>query len=222
LEEKFRSKDPELIVIYGRRRIGKTELIARFVRGKPAVYFLADRRPERDLLEEFRGKMSQVLGDESFSKLEISGWLELFKEFLKWWKGGRVIIVIDEFPMLIEDDKAIPSVFQKIWDLELENSQVMLILLGSSISMMETEVLSYRSPLYGRRTGQWKLQPLRFHHLRGFFKEYLRRISLGFTGVSAEFRPIFLSLTQMSRSGITWLLEYSGKASSFMARLNSC
>jgi hypothetical protein len=172
LEEKFRSKDPELIVIYGRRRIGKTELIARFIREKPAVYFLADRRPERDLLEEFKGKMSQVLGDGSFSKLEISGWLELFKEFLKWWKGGRAIIVIDEFPMLIEDNKAIPSVFQKIWDLELENSQVMLILLGSSVGMMETEVLSYRSPLYGRRTGQWKLQPLRFHHLREFFKEY--------------------------------------------------
>jgi len=172
LEGKFRSKDPELVVIYGRRRIGKTELIARFVRGKPAVYFLADRRPEKDLLEEFKEKMSQILRDESFSKLEVRNWLELFREFLKWWKGGRIIIVIDEFPMLIEDNKAIPSVFQKIWDLELKNSRAMLILLGSSVSMMETEVLSYRSPLYGRRTGQWKLQPLRFHHLRGFFKEY--------------------------------------------------
>ncbi len=172
LEEKFRSTNPELLVIYGRRRIGKTELVARFIRGKPAVYFLADRRPERDLLEEFKEKMSQALRDESFSKLEVRNWLELFKEFLKWWKGGKVIIVIDEFPMLIEDNKAIPSVFQKIWDLELKNSHVVLILLGSSVSMMETEVLSYRSPLYGRRTGQWKLQPLRFNCLREFFKEY--------------------------------------------------
>jgi AAA+ ATPase superfamily predicted ATPase len=172
LEEKFRSKDPELVVIYGRRRIGKTELVARFIRGKPAVYFLADRRPGRDLLEEFKEKMSQVLRDESFSRLEVGNWLELFREFLKWWKRGKIIIVMDEFPMLIEDDKAIPSVFQKIWDLELKNSQAMLILLGSSVGMMETEVLSYRSPLYGRRTGQWKLQPLRFQHLREFFKKY--------------------------------------------------
>ncbi|MEM4726849.1 MAG: ATP-binding protein [Candidatus Bathyarchaeia archaeon] len=172
LEEKFNSGGPELVVIYGRRRVGKTELVVRFVKGKPAVYFLADRRPERDLLHELREKMAQTLRDESFAKLEVRGWLELFEEFLKWWKGGRVVIAIDEFPTLIEGNKAIPSIFQKVWDLKLKDSQVMLILLGSSVGMMETEVLGYRSPLYGRRTGQWKLQPLRFQHLSEFFPKY--------------------------------------------------
>jgi AAA+ ATPase superfamily predicted ATPase len=172
LEEKFRSAGAELVVIYGRRRVGKTELVARFMRGKPAVYFLADRRPERDLLLELRAKMAQALKDESFAKLEVKDWQELFEEFLKWWKGNRVIVAIDEFPALIEGDKAIPSLFQKIWDLKLKNSQVMVILLGSSVGMMETEVLGYRSPLYGRRTGQWKLLPIRFQCLSEFFPKY--------------------------------------------------
>jgi len=172
LEEKFNSKGPELIVIYGRRRVGKTELVARFVKGKPAVYFLADRRPERDLLLELRAKMAQVLQDESFAKLEVKDWLELFGEFLKWWKGSRVIVALDEFPALIEGNRATPSIFQKVWDLKLKNSGVMLILLGSSVGMMETDVLGYRSPLYGRRTGQWKLLPIRFQYLSEFFPKY--------------------------------------------------
>jgi len=172
LEEKFNSTSPELVVIYGRRRVGKTELVARFMKGKPAVYFLADRRPEKDLLLELRAKMAQVLKDESFAKLEVKDWLELFEEFLKWWKGGRVILALDEFPTLIEGNKAVPSIFQKLWDLKLKNSQVMLILLGSSVGMMETDVLGYRSPLYGRRTGQWKLLPIRFQYLSEFFPKY--------------------------------------------------
>jgi hypothetical protein len=172
LEERFGSAGAELVVIYGRRRIGKTELVARFVKGKPAVYFLADRRPERDLLLELRAKMAQVLADESFAKLEVKDWQELFEEFMGWWRGDRVIIVLDEFPALIEGNRAIPSVFQRIWDLRLKDSRVMLILLGSSVGMMETEVLGYRSPLYGRRTGQWKLLPLRFRYLREFFPKY--------------------------------------------------
>jgi AAA+ ATPase superfamily predicted ATPase len=98
LEERFGSAGAELVVIYGRRRIGKTELVARFVKGKPAVYFLADRRPERDLLLELRAKMAQVLADESFAKLEVKDWQELFEEFMGWWRGDRVIIVLDEFP----------------------------------------------------------------------------------------------------------------------------
>ncbi|MEM4610158.1 MAG: ATP-binding protein [Thermoproteota archaeon] len=172
LEERYGSANPELVIVYGRRRIGKTELVAKFITGKPAVYFLADRRPERDLLQEFKVKMAQVLRDESFSRIEVGGWLELFEEFLKWWGGERIIIVIDEFPTLIEGNKSIPSVFQKIWDLRLKDSRVMLVLLGSSVSMMETEVLGYRSPLYGRRTGQWRLQPLRFQCLGEFFPKY--------------------------------------------------
>lgn len=172
LEEHYASNSAELIVIYGRRRVGKTELCLRFSKGKPCIYFLADRRPEAELLRELKLRMSSFLQDVSFAKLEVRDWAELLQEFWKWKKRGRVTIILDEFPVLIEGDRAVPSIFQRAWDLNLKDKDVMLILLGSSVGMMETEVLDYRSPLYGRRTGQWKLEPLRFIHLRPFFPDY--------------------------------------------------
>ncbi len=80
--------------------------------------------------------------------------------------------MFDEFPYLIEIDRGIVSVFQKIWDEILVNTKVMLILCGSSIGMMETEVLGYRSPLYGRRTAQWKVSEMDIKYIREFLPKY--------------------------------------------------
>jgi AAA+ ATPase superfamily predicted ATPase len=115
--------------------------------------------------------MGEFLHDNIFSKANIREWTELFDEFSKRIKE-KVIIVIDEFPYLITSNKAIPSLFQKIWDTNLSSKPVYLLLLGSSIGMMETAVLGYKSPLYGRRTGQWKVLPLKFKHLHRFLPEY--------------------------------------------------
>lgn len=172
LEKHYASDSAEFIVIYGRRRVGKTELAVRFSRNKPHIYFLVDRRPETELIQELKQRMSQYLKDESFVKLDIKDWIELFQEFIKWNKNRRTIIIIDEFPMLIETNHAAPSILQKIWDQNLINTKAMLIMLGSSVGMMETEVLDYRSPLYGRRTAQWKLEPLKPFYLNQFFPKY--------------------------------------------------
>jgi len=172
LEEHYKTQTAELVVIYGRRRVGKTELTLQFSKSKSHVYFLADRRPEPELIQELKQRMSLYLKDESFAKLAIKNWIELFEEFTKWNKNKHTIITIDEFPTLIEANHAVPSIFQKIWDQNLKNTHTMLILLGSSIAMMETEVLDYKSPLYGRRTAQWKLDPLKILHLKPFFPNY--------------------------------------------------
>ena len=172
LEQHHNAKSAEFVVIYGRRRVGKTELVAQFSKNEPHVYFLAGRQPELESIRELKLRMSDYFKDGSFAKLDVKSWIELFQEFSKWQKDKRVILIIDEFPVLIEGNQAIPSIFQKIWDQNLKDKNVMLILLGSSVSMMETEVLNYRSPLYGRRTGQWKLEPLKLFHLRPFFPEY--------------------------------------------------
>jgi hypothetical protein len=85
--------------------------------------------------------------------------------------------VIDEFPFLVEGNEAISSLFQKGWDEHLQGSKIFLILCGSSIGMMERETLMYRSPLYGRRTGQLLVQPLRFKDMREYFPSVdLRRL----------------------------------------------
>ena len=169
LEEHYKTGKAELVVIYGRRRVGKTELTVKFSENKPHIYFLADRRPEKQLIEELKQRMSLYLQDESFAKLAIADWVELFNEFTKWSKNTRTVIAIDEFPELIEANQAVPSMFQKIWDQNLKDTSTMLILLGSSVAMMETEVLNYKSPLYGRRTGQWKVEPLKIHQIKPFF-----------------------------------------------------
>jgi len=172
LNDHYKSKMAELVVIYGRRRVGKTEFTLKFANDKPHIYFFADQRPETELIQELKQQMSSYLQDESFAKLAVKDWIDLFNEFTKWNKNTRPLIIIDEFPVLIEANRAVPSIFQKIWDQNLKNTSTMLILLGSSIAMMENEVLDYKSPLYGRRTAQWKLEPLKICHLKPFFPHY--------------------------------------------------
>ncbi|MFH1422140.1 MAG: ATP-binding protein, partial [Planctomycetota bacterium] len=173
LESRYRSGNPEFIILYGRRRIGKTRLITEFLQDKTGIYFLCASYSEIENLRLLQAQMSEFLKDESFKKLRIAGFEELFHEFFKWFKKKeRIVLVIDEFPYLIALNSGVISIFQRIWDLNLSRQNVMLILCGSSIGMMETEVLGYKSPLYGRRTGQWRLGKLGFEYLRRFFPGY--------------------------------------------------
>jgi len=167
LEDTYRQNRSSLVIVYGRRRIGKTELIKQFIKGKRHVYFLADTRTDKDNLQEIQKVISEYIKNPLFEKAEFEDWVELFREFEKLSKE-KVIVVIDEFPYLIESNKAIPSIFQKIWDLILSRKDICLVLLGSSISMMEDYTLDYRAPLYGRRTAQLQLKALKFKYLKKF------------------------------------------------------
>ena len=173
LESRYLSKDAELVVVYGRRRIGKTDTIVQFMRNKPSVYFLATYKSLLDNVNDLRRKFSLFLKDGLFERVAFKNFDDLFEEFVKRMDDKKkVVVVIDEFPLLIDRDKAIPSIFQKLWDECLGRRNIMLILCGSSVSMMETEVLGYRSPLYGRRTGQWMMDELAIWDVRKFFPKY--------------------------------------------------
>lgn len=169
LERKYGETGAQLIIIYGRRRVGKTELVKNFFRGKEHVYFLSSKIAINEQLGQFITSVSEALEDETVMDLKPN-----FETIFKYIAGieKRLIVVIDEFPYLIDADKTIVSLFQRIWDLYLNESNIFLILMGSSIGMMENEVLGYKSPLYGRRTGQWKVEALSFKDLRSFFPEY--------------------------------------------------
>lgn len=167
LEERYKQTKPQLIILYGRRRVGKTELIKQFIRGKRALYFLAEKGRAVTNFERFGQRVAEACGQEGIS---FKGWQEAF-EYLKR-QEKKWVIAIDEFPWLIQGESAIPSVFQRIADETLRDSGIYLILCGSSVSVMEDKVLAYRSPLYGRRTGQWQLNPLPFRHARLFFPGY--------------------------------------------------
>ncbi|MBI5064826.1 AAA family ATPase, partial [Candidatus Woesearchaeota archaeon] len=167
LNELF-SSTPSFGVLYGRRRVGKTELVKKFSENKKHIYFLAGEKADKDNMQDLQKIMGNFLNDDVFSKSVFDSWEDLFNKFTEKIKE-RTVITIDEFPFLIEHNKSIPSIFQKIWDENLKHKKVMLVLLGSSIRMMETQVLGYQSPLYGRRTGQWKLMPLKFKLLKKFY-----------------------------------------------------
>lgn len=156
-----------LVIVYGRRRIGKTKLCLEFIKGKPCVYFVAEQLPAPHQLKELSRQIGEYFRDDILISRGAADWQQLFKYIAD--KKERLALVIDEFPYLIESEKAIASVFQKGWDLYLKNSPIFLILSGSSISMMQEYALDYRAPLYGRRTGQIELQPLPFSALRQAF-----------------------------------------------------
>jgi len=168
LQEKWREKNRQFIVLYGRRRTGKTELINHFNEDKNSIYFLADERSIKDNLERFSEKASNKFDD---IKPQPENFDELF-QYITNRSEKPIVVAIDEFSYLVDTDETIPSIFQRIWDKTLENEDVFLILCGSSISMMKEGVLSYESPLYGRRTGQWKLESMDFQQVSKFLPDY--------------------------------------------------
>lgn len=170
LKERWKRGSAEFFIIYGRRRVGKTELIKQFIADKPSVYFMADKRSQKDQLIELGRLFGKQFNDDLLFKNGFNEWLEVF-QYLKKNVKDNFVFAVDEYPYLTELDSAISSIFQKGWDEYLKDSKVFLILSGSSISMMESETLSQRSPLFGRRTGQALIKPLSFKQSFQFFKE---------------------------------------------------
>jgi AAA+ ATPase superfamily predicted ATPase len=168
LESKYRENRSQFLILWGKRRVGKTELIKQFVRAKPHVYFLSASTSEREQLNRFSAAIGGFFGEPLLQTRAFSSWEESF-QYIKM-KQKRFILAIDEFPYLILSNPAITSLFQKAWDEYWHDSQIVLIMLGSSMAMMENEVLGYRSPLYGRRTGQWRVDPMTFAFVSDFRK----------------------------------------------------
>ena len=150
------------VVIYGRRRVGKTTLIKEFIKDKRAFYFLATTESEAQSMKRFAGVLSSTTKNPMLSKVTFTDWLDLFQVVADDHPDEKKVLVIDEFPYLVKTNPDFPSILQNAWDEVLKDHNVMLILCGSLISMMKKHALAYDSPLYGRRTAQIRLMPLQF------------------------------------------------------------
>ena len=169
LQREYDRQGSSLVIIYGRRRVGKTSLISEFIKNKRALFFLASEESEMQNLRMFKDKTAEFTGNELLKHSDISNWDIIFKTIVDSKNESKPIIVIDEFQYIGKSNPAFPSIFQRVWDQILKNSSVMVILCGSLISMMESQTLSYSSPLYGRRTAQIKLGQIAFEYYKNFF-----------------------------------------------------
>lgn len=180
--QKEYERDSGFVVIYGRRRVGKTSLIKEFLKGKKSFYFLATKEIELQSMKRFAGVIARTTNNQSVAKATFNDWLDLFSLVADYKPDEKKVLVIDEFPYLVKTNDAFPSILQNAWDEILKDKNVMLILCGSLISMMKKHALSYESPIYGRRTAQIRLLPLSFTdiypHQKLSFEEAVEQFSV--------------------------------------------
>jgi len=163
LETAYTSPGHAFYVIYGRRRVGKTALLKAFCADRPHLYYLAAQEAEGRQREKFVEQAADAFDDRV---PRIEGWDDTFEYLGEKLAEDDHIVVIDEFPYLVEENDSLPSYIQAFVDEQLQDTDSMLVLCGSSVSTMESEVLGHESPLYGRRTGQIDLQPFSFQQAR--------------------------------------------------------
>ena len=158
----------ECIVIYGRRRVGKTALINEFCKGKSTVYFSALSASSQENLEALSKAIYTCKNPDSPVAPTYRSYEDALDEITAMAKQQRLVFVIDEYPYLAKAEKSFSSRLQHIIDHQWQDSQLYLILCGSSMSFMEYQVLGYESPLYGRRTAQFKIQALTYREMTQF------------------------------------------------------
>lgn len=169
LEREWQSSGGRLIILYGRRRIGKTRLIDEFIRDKPGILYIAEDASPHIQIAQLKARCAEYFKDPLLSELDIRTWEQLFAYLAQKPLHERTYLVIDEFTYLIRNDPTLLSALQKTWDRSITGSDWCLLLSGSILSLMSDLALSSTSPLYGRRTRDLLLGPLRFSDARRFF-----------------------------------------------------
>lgn len=162
----------QFLMLYGRRRVGKTDLLLHWAEqsGFPFTYFAAEKEPaplqRRKLFATILGRNPVTPTNPTFER-----WSDLWQVTATILGDRRHILIFDELPYAAESDPATLAALQHAWDQHFQRSQVLLVICGSQVRTMEL-LLSYQSPIFGRLTGQWHLQPLPYSALRTFLPDW--------------------------------------------------
>lgn len=195
LNEQYNSSRFEFAVIYGRRRIGKTSLIQEFIKDKKALFFTGLETTQKQNLIN----LSQVILQSSLDDITFNSFQAALENVFEKAKKERIIFVIDEYPYLANTYPAISSILQLLIDKNKEDSKLFLILCGSSLSFMEEQVLGYQSPLYGRRTSQYKIKPFSFFETCDYFNSFSYEEKAFIYGLTSGI-PLYISLFRENKS----------------------
>ncbi len=173
LQDKYDEKKGQLIVLYGRRRVGKTETLREFCKGKPHVFYSCTQSTDKVQLSKFSKQIFKENIPARRYISEFSDWESAFRSVLDLPFGDqKKMLIIDEFPYMCKGNKSIPSILQNLWDAELKDQNVMIVLCGSAMSFIEKELLAEKNPLYGRATGIYKMTEMGFYDAVKFFPNY--------------------------------------------------
>ena len=171
LNKRYEDGKFECVIIYGRRRVGKTALINEFCKDKPTIFFSALNTTGKENLGALSKSIMSFERSDAESAPEFTSYDAALEELTALSKEKRVVFVIDEYPYLAKAKPAISAMLQHVIDHKWSDSKMYLILCGSSMSFMENQVLGKESPLYGRRTAQFKIQPLDYKETAVFHPE---------------------------------------------------
>lgn len=200
LEAAWRGRGSAFVPIYGRRRIGKSELILHFLRDKRSIYHLGKVAPAGLQIRELLEEAARALGEPLLARVQPTDWRSALDAIESSAQDGKLAIVLDEFQWTVGASPELPSLLQELWDRRWKKSgKIMLILCGSFIGFMEREVLGKKSPLFGRRTAQIHLQPFGYLEAAKFHPQWslLNRVRAYFLcgGV-----PMYLKALDQARS----------------------
>ena len=194
----YQSARFECVVIYGRRRVGKTSLIHEFIKGKDAIFFTGMETDSGENLEHLSRSIIKPPFGEGASPV-FSSYREALDAVYEQSVNRRLILVIGEYPYLAGSYRGISSLLQAQIDNKYKNSKLFLILCGSSMSFMENQVLGHKSPLYGRRTAQMHIRPFGFFQTRSFYTGFSSEDLAGIYAITGGV-PLYLALMDDSQS----------------------
>lgn len=173
LKSQYERKGGSLVVLYGRRRVGKTETLREFCKGKKRVFFSCTQVTDRIQLRNFSQRLLTEKVPASQYVSEFEDWEKAFRAISDLPYGNeKKLVVIDEFPYMCQGNKGIPSILQNLWDSQWKDENVMIVLCGSTMSFIEKELLAEKNPLYGRATGIYKMTEMGFYDSILFFPGY--------------------------------------------------
>lgn len=175
LDELVAAPGAQFILVYGRRRVGKTTLLLHWVRQtqRPYLYWVA----RRETAEATRQSFARALWRWAYPEAEepepprFDSWESLFAQMMRMIGQQPLTLIFDEFSYAVESDPSLPSQVQVLWDHQLKGKPITLLLAGSHIGMM-VDLMRYQAPLFGRFTAQLPVDPLPYAALADFFPHY--------------------------------------------------